>query len=744
MLNDRAGFGSIRVAELVRVRRPPPKSHDFGYSSITHGDLAKRTTLCILFLAAIGVPHQPAESQLDLNAARPPVADKVPRQETLHGETWVDHYYWLREKANPKVTAYLEAENAYTVAVMKPTEAFQEALYQEILGRIQETDLTVPYRLDGFWYYSRTEAGKQYPINCRKRGSLDGQEEVTLDLNELAKGHKFLSRGAYAVSDDTHLLAYSTDVTGFRHYTLSIKDLRTGALLPDRIEKVNAVAWAADNKTLFYVTEDAAKRPYRLYCHTLGNPKDELVYEEKDELYRLSVRRSRDKTYLYAVSESSTTSEVRYLSADRPTESPRVVLPREDDHKYQVHHRDGLFYLRTNKDAKNYRLVTAPAADPRPSNWKELIAHRPAALLEAVDVFARHAVVAEREGGLPKLRVLDLGTGKDHTMAFPEPVYSVFAHTNPEFQTTAFRFNYQSLVTPASVFEYDLNSRKRTLLKQTPVRGGYDAGQYTSERIHATAADGTRIPISLVYRKGVKRDGSAPLLLYGYGAYGASLPVAFQSARLSLLDRGVIYAMAHIRGGKEMGETWHDQGKMLSKRNTFTDFIAAADHLVAAKYTTRDRLAIQGGSAGGLLIGAVVNQRPDLCKAAVLQVPFVDVINTMLDASLPLTVQEFLEWGNPRNKAEYDYLKSYCPYTNLAARDYPALLVQTSFNDSQVMYWEPAKYVAKLRATKTDRNPLLLKTNMAAGHGGASGRYDALREQAFTQAFVLSQLGITK
>jgi oligopeptidase B len=705
--------------------------------------LPKRPILSVLFLAAVCLPR-PAPSQFDPSLARPPIADKIPRQETLHGETWIDNYYWLREKGTSKVTAYLEAENAYTAAVMKTTEAFQDALYKEMLGRIQETDLSVPYRLDGFWYYSRTEEGKQYPIYCRKHGSLDAKEEVTLDLNELAKGHKFLSRGAYAVSDDTHLLAYSTDVTGFRNYTLYVKDLRTGALLPDRIEKVNAVAWAADNKTLFYVTEDAAKRPYRLYRHTLGNPKDELVYEEKDELYTLGIRRSRDRRYLFAVSESSITTEVRYLPLDRPTETLRVLLPREEDHRYSVQHRDGLFYIKTNKGAKNYRLVTAPVTDPQPANWKELIPHRAAVLLEGVDLFARHAVVTEREGGLPKLRVLDLATGKDHTIDVPEPVYSVSSDTNPEFQTTAFRFNYQSLVTPSSVFEYDLDSGKRTLLKQTPVRGGYDASQYTSERIHATAKDGKSIPISLVYRKGVKLDGSAPLLLYGYGAYGYSLSVAFQSARLSLLDRGVIYAMAHIRGGKEMGQDWHDQGKMLAKRHTFTDFIAAADHLVVQKYTSHNRLAIQGGSAGGLLIGAVVNMRPDLCKVAVLQVPFVDVINTMLDESLPLTVQEFLEWGNPRNKAEYDYMKSYCPYTNLAAKDYPSILVQTSLNDSQVMYWEPAKYVAKLRATKIDRNPLLFKINMAAGHGGASGRYDALREQAFMVAFVLGELGIAK
>jgi oligopeptidase B len=681
-------------------------------------------------------------AQVDPNGAAPPVAKRIPRTFTLHGDTLVDNYFWLREKSNPEVIRYLEAENAYTNAVMKPTERFQENLYKEMLARIKETDLSVPYRLGNYWYYTRTEQGQQYAIHCRKRGSLEAKEEVTLDLNEHAKGQKFLSLGLFTISDDGNLLAYTTDVSGFREYTLSVKDLRTGALLPDRIAKVRAAVWAADNQTVLYVTEDAAKRPYRLYRHVLGSSKDELVYEEKDELYRLAVRRSRDKAYLFAVSASSTTTEVRALPSDRPTAAWRVLLPRQADHEYHVDHRDGLFYLRTNKDAKNFRLVTAPVADSRPENWKEVIGHRAEVLLENVELFANHCVVAEREGGLPRRRVLDLRTGNAHALAFPEPVYAVFGEANPEFQTTVFRFGYQSLVTPRSVFDYDMDSRKRTLLKQTEVLGGYDAARYTSERIFATAPDGTRIPVSLVYRKDVRRDGTSPLLLYGYGSYGSSLPITFSSHRLSLLDRGVVYALAHIRGGKEMGQAWHDQGKMLSKRNTFTDFIAAAEHLIAQRYTSKERLVIEGGSAGGLLIGAVVNLRPDLCKTAVLNVPFVDVINTMLDPSLPLTVQEYLEWGNPNVKQDYDYIKTYCPYTNLATKDYPAMLVRTALNDSQVMYWEPAKYVAKLRATKTDENVLLLKTNMAAGHGGASGRYDALRETAFTYAFILNQLGI--
>jgi oligopeptidase B len=701
-----------------------------------------RTTACFLLLAFVA-PSRSAE--LDPQAAKAPVAKKVPHTETVNGDPRADDYYWLREKTNPEVIAYLEAENAYTAAVMKPTENFQEALYREMLGRIKQTDLTVPHRQGDWFYYSRTEQGKQYRIECRKQGSLEAKEDVILDLNELAKGEKFLSVGGLRVSDDGNLLAYATDTTGFREYYLHLKDLRTGELLPDQFGKVSTFVWATDNKTLFYTTEDAAKRAYRLYRHVLGGDKDELLYEEKDELYRLGLSRTRDKAFILAVSNSSTTSEVRALPADKPTEALRVLLPREKDHRYFVDHRDGLFYLRTNKDAKNFRLVTAPENDPQPKNWKEMIAHRKDTLLENVDVFKNHLVLHERGNALQHLRVLHLDTGKDHEVTMPEQICSIFGDAgNQEFDTTVYRFNYQSLVTPPTVFDYGLDSHERKLMKQTEVLGGFDASRYTSERVFATASDGTRIPISLVYKKGGKRDGTSPMLLYGYGSYGASLPINFQAQRLSLLDRGVIFAMAHIRGGKEMGEEWHEQGKMLNKRNTFTDFIAAADYLVAEKWTARDRLAIEGGSAGGLLIGATLNLRPDVCKAAVLQVPFVDVINTMLDTSLPLTVGEFLEWGNPRIKEQYDYMKTYCPYTNIAAKDYPAMLVRTSLNDSQVMYWEPAKYVAKMRATRTDKNVLLLKVNMAAGHGGSSGRYDALKENAFAYAFVLNQLGITE
>lgn len=681
-------------------------------------------------------------SQLDLSGGTPPAAKQKPHTTTIHGETLSDPYFWMREKGTPEVTSYLEAENVYTNAVTKPLEALQEKVYAETLSHIKQTDLSVPVRRGLYWYYSRDEKGKQYRIACRKKEALEAPEEVILDGNALAKGEKFFSVGQQSVSDDANLLAYTTDTTGFREYQLYVKDLRSGAILPDRVGKVQSYTWGADNKTIFYVTEDAAKRGHKLWRHTLGTPKenDALLYEEKDELFRLFVSRTRDKKYVVASVGSSTTSESRVLPSDRPAGEFRVILPRENKHMYSLDHRGEQWIIYTNKDAKNYRIVTAPESDPSFRNWKDLVPHNPAVYLSRPEAFADFLVVSESEGGIPQLRVRDWASGAEHRVSFPEPTYSAFLDANPEFASPTFRFSYQSMVTPSSVYEYDPKSRERKLLKQTEVPG-YDPSHYQTDRIWATASDGVRIPISIVCRKSVSRDGKAPCLLYGYGSYGASMPVNFAPSRLAMLDRGVVYALAHIRGGKDLGQDWHDQGKMMHKRNTFTDFIACADHLVASGICARDRLAIQGGSAGGLLVGATINLRPDLCKAAVLQVPFVDVINTMLDASLPLTVQEYLEWGNPNVKAEYDYMKSYCPYTNIAARNYPSILVTTSLNDSQVMYWEPTKYVAKLRSLKTDHNPLLYRCNMAGGHGGSSGRYDALKEQAFVTAFVLDQIG---
>ncbi|MBI4247443.1 MAG: S9 family peptidase [Candidatus Rokubacteria bacterium] len=676
----------------------------------------------------------------------PPIAKTVPKVAVVHGERRQDDYGWLRGKDDPEVLAYLRAENAYTEAVMQPTAAFQEALYREMLARIKEDDQSVPYRRGGHFYYSRTEKGKQYPIYCRQRGSLEAAEEITLDLNALAEGHPFIALGAYAVSDDGDRLAYTLDYTGFREYTLYVKDLRSGALEPDRVERVSTVAWAADPAVLFYVVEDHAKRPYRLYRHRLGAAADDLLLEEADELFRLWVTRSRSRAFLFAGSASFTSTEVRWLPAATPDGPWRCVVTREPDHEYHLDHGVGpagdLFYIRTNAGGRrNFRLVTAPAADPAPARWTELIPHRQDVMLEDVDVFADFVVVHERGDGLIRLRVTEPATGSGHHVEFPEPVYDVEGETNAEFATPFYRLRYQSFVTPPSVFDYDVARRALVLRKQTEVLGGYDPTRYRAERAHALAPDGTRIPISLVTGKDALRDGTSPLLLVGYGAYGIPYPVTFSSSRLSLLDRGLTYAVAHVRGGGDLGKRWHDAGRMLAKRTTFADFIAAAEFLVREGYTAPDRLVIEGGSAGGLLIGAVLNARPELFGAAVLRVPFVDVINTMLDESLPLTVGEFEEWGNPKVPEHYEYMKAYCPYTNVRAQRYPAILVKTSLNDSQVMYWEPAKWVAKLRVTRTGDAPLLLKTNLDAGHGGPSGRYDALRDLAFDYAFVLGQLG---
>jgi oligopeptidase B len=675
---------------------------------------------------------------------KPPATEKKPHVTKIHGDTLVDNYFWLREKSNPDVIAHLEAENAYTASMMTGTEALQQKLYDEMLGHVKQTDVNVPYRIGEYYYYSRTEEGKQYPIYARKKGNLDAVEEVTLDLNELAKGLKFLSLGSYRVSDDGNLLAYSTDSTGYRQYTLFIKDLRSGALLPEKIERVDTVMWATDNKTIFYVTEDnVTKRSDSFHRHVLGTPAYDLVFHEPDELYDIGAFRTRDKAFIVVESGSKTTSEARYLPASKPDEALRVVVSRKTDHRYFLDHRGDRFYIRTNDHAKNYRLVTAPDSAPEMKNWKELIPARAEVKLDDFDLFRDHMAVSELKGGSQTIRVVDLKTSQSTPIVFPEPVYSVFLDTNPEFDTTTLRYRYQSLTTPSSVFDYDMASHASTLKKRFEVPH-YDPSQLASERIYATASDGTKIPISIVYKKPLVRDGKRPMLLYAYGSYGSPSWPTFNSSRLTLLDRGVIYAIAHIRGGGELGEPWREGGRMMVKKNTFTDFIAAGESLVKEKYTASDRLVIQGGSAGGLLMGAVVNMRPDLFKAVIAQVPFVDVINTMLDASLPLTTSEYLEWGNPNIKKEYDYIKTYSPYDNVAAKAYPAMLVKVSLNDSQVPYWEGTKFVAKIREMKTDTNPLLLKVNMGAGHGGSSGRYDALRETASDQAFILKQMGISE
>ena len=699
------------------------------------------------------VSMQPASMQ-SASMQSAPVAPREPFASSVHGRTRIDEYHWLRDKDSPRVRAYLEAENAHTRAAMAHTEAFQEALYREMLARIQETDMEVPYRDGDYDYYSRTEQGKDYPILCRQRPGPrpeqgQAQEQITLDLNALAQGHDYFSLGAYEVSGDARLLAFSTDLSGFREYTLQVKDLDRDELLALRIEHARSVAWAEDHRTLFYVIEDEAKRAHRLYRHRLGTPDHELLYEEADARFSIGIDQSRSRAYLFLTSHSATTSEVRYLRADRPEGEFILVQPRRQDHEYYVdHHTDAgqsvagreRFLIVTNDRGRNFRLVEAAPDAPGEAGWNELIAHREDVMLEGVDAFARHLVLHERRAGFPQLHVLSLATGDNHQIEVPEAACAVHLHANLVFDTDTVRFVYESLVTPDSVFDYHMDTRVRVLLKQRPVLGGYDPARYASEVVYAAAADGERIPVSMVYRRDLVADRPQPLLLTGYGAYGFANDVHFSSARLSLLDRGLIVATAHVRGGGELGKRWHDEGRMLAKRNTFTDFIAAAEHLIAQSWTRPDLLAIEGGSAGGLLMGAVVNARPDLFKAVVADVPFVDVVNTMLDASLPLTTGEYEEWGDPRDVRYFEYMLSYSPYDNIAAKAYPAMLVQTSLNDSQVMYWEPAKYVARLRAAKTDANPLLLKVNMEAGHGGASGRYDYLREIAFTYAFLLWQL----
>ena len=685
---------------------------------------------------------------LSLTAAdvpAPPVAKKIPHITEIHGRVLVDNYFWLRDKSNPEVAAYLRAENAYTEAVMKPTEAFQARLYDEMLSRIQETDVEVPYKQGEYFYYSRSERGKQYEILCRKKGGLDAPEEVVLDVNELAQGKAFMAVGAYEISQDGNLLAYSTDDTGFRQYSLAVKDLRTGKQLVDHAVRVGSVVWANDDNTIFYTVEDpTTKREYRLYRHKVGtNGPDDLVYEETDERFDLNAFKSRSQAYIFLICGSHTTSEVRYIPAGQPVAEWKLIEPRKQDVEYYPDHNGDFFYIRVNDTGRNFRLVKAPVGDPGRQNWQEVVAHRPTVMLEAVDFFKNYYVRYERENGLPQIRVTDLHSGQAREIAFPETAYDAGNYVNREFDTHKYRYTYDSFITPFSVFEYDMESGTSTLLKQKEVPGGYDRTRYQVERISATTSDGVKVPISVVHLKGAKLDGQSALYLYAYGSYGAPMDIDFDSTIFSLVDRGVVYAIAHIRGGGEMGKAWHDDGRMMHKKNTFTDFITCAEYLVAQGYGSKIRLTIEGDSAGGLLMGAVLNMRPDLFHAAIVGVPFVDVINTMLDGSIPLTVPEFEEWGNPKEQAAFDYMISYSPYDNIAAKPYPNMLVRTSFNDSQVMYWEPAKYVAKMRALRTDHNILMLKTNMLpAGHGGPSGRYDRLRDDAFDYAFLLTQMGI--
>jgi len=692
-------------------------------------------------LPLISMIALPAFPQLAQNPTPPPIAEKRPKNVTVHGDTRIDDYFWLREKENPAVRAHLEAENAYTEKVMAPTKALQEQLYAEMLGRIKETDTAPPVFHRGYWYYTRTEQGKQYPIYARRAGQITAPEQITLDINALATGLPYMAIGAYKISDDSKLLAYTTDPTGYRQYTLHLKNLEKGETRALQVDRVTSLEWSNDNQSLIFSQEDAvSKRSYRIGRLDLKSGATTWIYEEQNELFDLGVTRSRDGTWLFATSESKTTTEIRAVMAANPEAEWKVIVPRRKDIETRADYRDGLFYFRTNDQAKNFRIVTAPIATPQPSRWSEYVAHNAAVKIDDFDLFTTHTVLSEREDGLTHLRIIDERTHVSHRISTPEPVYEISLENNPEPAPSEIRFTYQSLVTPKSIISYNLRTQERTVLKQQEIPSGYDAALYTSERIWAVASDGARIPLSIVYRKDLHRAGPQALYLYAYGSYGVSMPVTFNTSRLSLLDRGVIYAIAHIRGGGEFGEPWREAGRMEKKMTTFTDFIACAEHLIAQKITSSNQLVINGGSAGGLLMGVVVNLRPELFHAAIYDVPFVDVLNTMLDASLPLTTSEYIEWGNPNIAEEYSWMRAYSPYDNVRTAAYPNILVKVSLNDSQVPYWEGAKLLAKIRELNTGKNALLLHTNLAAGHGGASGRYDALRETAYRFAFALATL----
>jgi oligopeptidase B len=685
-------------------------------------------------------------------SAEPPLAPRVPKDVSVHGDARSDDYFWLRDRDDPRVLAYLKAENAWTDAWFAPHAALKQRLYDEMLGRIKQDDEAVPYRKGRWWYSTRTIEGGQYPLHVRRaargrdrRYDAAAPEQVLLDLNRLAVGKPFLALGARAVSPDATRLAYTLDETGGRDYTLYVKAIASGAVEPWSMAEVSSVAWGNDNRTLYYVTMDETKRSDKLWRHVLGGTApDALLYEEKDELFSIDVHKTRDEKYVVLTAESKDSSEQRVLDASRPNARLSTVFARRADIEYSLDHRRGQFYVRINDTARNFRVVRVDAGKPDLAQAVELVAPRPALMVEDVDVFARHMVVTERVAGALQLHVFDLEHGGEHAIAFEQAAYTVGLAANAEFDTTTLRYAYASLAEPPSTWDYDLATRERVLRKVQPVLGGYDASAYASERLTARAADGTEVPISLVYRKDQRTPGKPqPLLLYGYGSYGLPTDPWFSSARVSLLDRGVVFAIAHVRGGGDLGRTWYDAGKLAHKRNTFTDFIACAEALVERGYTTPARLAIEGGSAGGLLVAAAVNLRPDLFRAVLAEVPFVDVVNTMLDESIPLTVGEFIEWGNPKIEAQYRWLREYSPYDNLKRGAYPAMFLRTGLNDSQVAYWEPAKYVAKLRGLKTDARPLLLRVNLEVGHGGASGRFDVLREVAEDYAFLLTELGLT-
>lgn len=681
-----------------------------------------------------------------LDAQTPPSAERRPHVDTLHGDVRKDDWFWLRNREDPAVIKYLEAENAYTEAKTAALKPLQERVYQEMLARIKQTDLSVPVFRDGYWYYSKTFEGQQYPAFARKRGSLEAPEEIYLDQNALAAGKAFHALGGVSTSPDGRYVAILEDTVALRHYTLRVKDTQTGQWLPETVPNlIEGLAWASDNRTLFYQKADSANRANAVWRHVLGAPvtQDAEVYRDDDVLFNVGVSRTKSGAYIQITSESFTSAETRVIPADRPLEPARVLLARRPNVEHSAVHWGDRWLVATNQGgATNFKIVELPEAGGDLATAAVWLPARGDAFVEGVDVFRDFAVVAERVGGLRRLRVVERASKAWHHVTMPEVAYGVFPAANPEYASRTMRYTYSSFVTPPSVFDYDMATRTAELRKREEVLGGWDAAKYEVRRLMVKARDGVSVPVSILMKKGTVLNGANPLLLYAYGSYGATQEATFSSARFSLVDRGMIYALAHIRGGSEMGRQWYDDGKMLKKKNTFHDFIDVAEGLIARKYTRKDKLVINGGSAGGLLMGAVVNMRPDLFHAVVADVPFVDVINTMADASIPLTAQEWEQWGNPAKADEYRYLLSYSPYDNVAAKAYPQMLVTTGLNDSQVAYWEPAKWVAKLRTLKTDRNDLLLKTNMGAGHGGASGRYDRLKETAFRFAWMLQSVGL--
>lgn len=677
---------------------------------------------------------------------RPPVAARRERVLEKHGDRRVDPYFWLREKDNPEVVAYLEAENAYTDAMTAPSAELSERLFKEIVGRVQETDMSAPSFFKGFWSYTRTVEGQDYEIYCRRPGTMEAPEQVLVDGNEMAKGHDYFELGFIEQSPDQNLVAYGVDYNGAELFELRVLEVTTGRVFEDIARDVYyGFAWAADNQTFFYVKTDTAMRPFQVWRHKLGSPveQDVLVLQEDDERFELSVEPTKSERFIIFSSASQVTGECRFVEAANPEEEPRLIAPRRQGLEYSVDHQEDRFLILTNDGARDFRLMAAPVTAPQRDAWVEVVPERPGVRINFTDIHKHHVVLGQRSDGLQRLEVLDSRTGEMHVVEQPDAAYTAFPGSNPVYESEVMRFFYTSLTAPFSAVDYDMNTRARTLVKEQPVRGGYDRKDYVSERLWAIAPDGVRVPISLVRRRDLRRDRNTPVLLYGYGAYEASIDPMFDPARLSLLDRGFIFAIAHVRGGGEMGRGWYEDGKFLNKINTFTDFIACADHLVGQGYTSPSRLAIRGRSAGGLLIGAVLNMRPELFACAIAQVPFVDAVTTMLDETVPLTVTEYEEWGNPNDIEFYQYMKGYSPYDNVGNADYPAILVTAGLNDPRVAYWEPAKWVAKLRATKQDGKPLLLQTRMGAGHSGPSGRYESWREEAFVTAFVLSQLGLT-